>query len=111
MPVIRCDALPSHDDEIQKDALITPEDASKTLLSSPYALPEVGIDRSDPLGLQGGETVAVEMTDATPGYCPQNGKLVGLSKRRIVVELGNGIRVHFPRVGYAVFAMRENGKG
>jgi len=97
-----CDALPTHDDEVQKDAFISAEDASKQLLASAYACPDVGVDASDPLGLREGEEVAVEMTDATPGTYPQNGKLIGLSKSRVVLELENGLRLHFPRVGYVV---------
>lgn len=97
-----CNSIPTHDDDIQKGQFISAEDASNQILSSNYACTEIGIDRADPLGLQAGEVVAVEMTDATPGTYPQNGRLVGLSKSRVVVELDNGLRLHFPRVGYVV---------
>ncbi|KAK3680049.1 hypothetical protein LTR78_000426 [Recurvomyces mirabilis] len=97
-----CEATPTHDDEIQKDAFLSAEEASKQILGSEYALSDIGVDSTDPLGFKGGEDVAIEMTDATPGYCPQNGKLVGLSKSRIVVQVKNGLRVHFPRIGYVV---------
>jgi hypothetical protein len=97
-----CNAIPTHDDEVQKDAFISEKQANKLIFGSEYAVPEIGVDSSDPLGYKGGEKVAVEMTDATPGYYPQNGKLIGLSKSRIVLQLDNGLRVHFPRVGYVV---------
>ncbi|KAK5122132.1 hypothetical protein LTR85_004378 [Meristemomyces frigidus] len=97
-----CDSIPTHDDDIQKGQFISAEDASKQLLASKYACPDVEIDHSDPLELQGGEMVAIEMTDATPGTYPQTGRLVGLSKSRVVVELDNGLRLHFPRIGYVV---------
>jgi hypothetical protein len=34
---------------------------------------------------------------------------VGLDKNEIVVELKNGIRVHFPRVGYLVKETKVGG--
>jgi hypothetical protein len=51
----------------------------------------------------------VENIDTTPGAHPQNGKLVGLDKNEIVVELKNGIRLHFPRVGYLVKEAKVGG--
>jgi len=40
--------------------------------------------------------------DAKPYNRNQLGKLVGLGRREIVIELTNGIRMHFPRMGYVV---------
>lgn len=37
-----------------------------------------------------------------PGSHPQVGKLLGTSSNEVVIELENGIRVHFPREGYLV---------
>ncbi|EMC97873.1 hypothetical protein BAUCODRAFT_146481 [Baudoinia panamericana UAMH 10762] len=102
-----CNALPIHDDEIQKDQFVSAEEATKQILACEYACPDVGVDAADPLQLKEGEGVAVEMTDATPGYFPQKGALVGLSRSRIVVQLENGLRVHFPRVGYHVRRQSE----
>ena len=53
--------------------------------SSPYLTPIVLTDIS-----------------AKAGNRIQLGKLIGLSKREIVIELDNGIRLHFPRIGYVV---------
>jgi len=78
---------------------ISAEEASKQLLASSYALPEIGVDSSDLLGLEAGEPVLVEATDAKPGTCPQYGKLIGLNKVKAVIELENGLRMHFPKVG------------
>lgn len=39
----------------------------------------------------------------TSGTFPQKGKLVGLNKDEVVLELDNGIRLHFPRTGYRVY--------
>lgn len=41
---------------------------------------------------------------ARPGQNPQKGKLNGLSNREIVIELDNGIRLHFPRINYRIRA-------
>lgn len=41
-------------------------------------------------------------SSAKAGNRKQLGKLVGLSRREIVLELENGIRLHFPRIGYVV---------
>lgn len=99
---IRCESLQIHNDEVQKDQFISEDEASKQLLGSKYAVRDIGVDNTDPLGFKGGEQVAVEMTDAEPGTYPQKGRLVGLNKMRIVVELDNGVRIHFPRIGYLV---------
>ncbi|KAK5138778.1 hypothetical protein LTR32_007743 [Rachicladosporium monterosium] len=97
-----CDAFPAHDDAIQEGQFLSTEEATKQIQGSEYACPEVGIDGTDPLQFKGGEQVSVEMTDATPGHHPQEGKLVGLNASRIVLQLETGLRVHFPRIGYAV---------
>jgi hypothetical protein len=62
---------------------LTAEEASKQLLSSGYALPDIGVDANDTLKLQ-------------------FGKLVGLSRTKTVIELETGLRLHFPKVGYFV---------
>jgi len=103
----RCTSMTVHDDEIQKDQFLAPEAATKQILASEYAVSDIGVDPSDPLGFKGGEEVDVEMTDATPGYYPQAGRLIGLSSSRIVVQVENGLRIHFPRVGYV--AKRRDG--
>lgn len=81
---------------------LSPEQAAKQLLSSDYALPDIGVDTDDALGLKMGEWISVEASDAKPGTYPQHGKLVGLNKMKTVIELKNGLRLHFPKVGYFV---------
>ncbi|KAK3109316.1 hypothetical protein LTR53_017563 [Teratosphaeriaceae sp. CCFEE 6253] len=102
-----CDALPPHTPPTGSGLTLPPEEASARLLASAPACPDIGVDATDPLHLSVGDAVAVEMTDATPGYCPQEGTLIGLSMTRIVLGLENGLRVHFPRVGYAVRRVGE----
>lgn len=65
-------------------------------------MPEIGIDPKDPLPYKAGEEVYVEPTDAEPGQHPQHGKLIGLNTNKVVIELENGLRVHFPRIGYII---------
>lgn len=84
---------------------LSPEDATKRLLESSYAAKEIGVDEKDLTGLKAGEKVYVQTSDDNaPENAQQHGKLVGLGPRRIVIELDNGVRLHFPRVGYAVVA-------
>ncbi|KIY03549.1 uncharacterized protein Z520_00240 [Fonsecaea multimorphosa CBS 102226] len=94
--------LPLHTAENDADK-ISAEDAKERILSSGYAAEDIGIDPADPNGLQAGTHVSVGTTDdAKPGGRPQEGKLVGLSRREIVVELPNGLRMHFPRLGFVL---------
>lgn len=93
-----------HTPESQPE-LLSGEDASKRVLSLEYAARDVTIDESDPTGLKAEQDVQVGTTDdAEPGNMMQYGKLVGLGRKEIVVELENGLRVHFPRIGYSVTA-------
>jgi hypothetical protein len=79
------------------------DEATKQLLSQPYAAKEIGVQDNDVTGFKKGDLVDVVTTDDTnPGNRAQRGKLVGLSKKEIVVELENGLRVHFSRIGYAI---------
>lgn len=71
-------------------------------MESSYSAPEAGVDESDPLGLKAGDTVKVDPNDAELDSHPQHGKLVGLNWKETVIELDNGLRLHFPKVGYVV---------
>ena len=96
--------FPEHLPENQPE-LLSGEDASQKLLTLDYAAKDIGIDASDPTGLKAGQDVQVGTTDdAEPGNMMQHGKLVGLGRREIVIELENGLRIHFPRIGYSVTA-------
>lgn len=98
----RIEALPRQDESEKKEMHLTAEEATKQILAAKHILPDIGVDPEDPLGIAEGEHVAVEMGDAKPGTHPQLGKLVGLNRVRIVIELDNGIRIHFPKIGYFV---------
>lgn len=87
---------------------ISADEASKQIIGSTYALPDIGVDSQDTLGLKAGDPVEVEAADAKPRTYPQHGKLVGLNKVKIVIELENGLRMHFPKVGY--FIKKSEGK-
>lgn len=96
--------FPEHLPENQPE-LLSGDDASNRILGLDYAAKDIGVDASDPTGLKAGQDVQVGTTDdAEPGNMMQHGKLVGLSRREIVVELQNGLRIHFPRIGYSVTA-------
>jgi hypothetical protein len=81
---------------------LSAEAATKQLLASDYALPDIGVDKHDQLGLNAGDRISIEPMDAKPGTYPQHGKLVGLNRMKTVVQLDNGLRLHFPKVGYNV---------
>jgi hypothetical protein len=40
--------------------------------------------------------------DAKPGTYPQLGKLIGMNRMKTVIQLDNGLRLHFPKGGYNV---------
>jgi hypothetical protein len=98
----RVGSFPKHAEAEKEATKLTPEAATKQLLSSGYAVPDIGVDSSDTLKLQAGDLISIEPSDAKPGTYPQFGKLVGLSKTKTVIELKNGLRLHFPKVGYFV---------
>ncbi|KAK0109129.1 hypothetical protein ONS96_002955 [Cadophora gregata f. sp. sojae] len=65
----------------------------------------IGVDESDPSGLKSGDLVEVWPTDSGSKHRDQ-GRLVGLNWREVVVETENGevegVRVHAPRHGFRV---------
>ncbi|KAK5089155.1 hypothetical protein LTR05_003379 [Lithohypha guttulata] len=93
----------------EKEAPKVDEEAARQLIfESQYAAQEVGVDENDPTGLKKGQRVYVQTSDDNaPENAQQHGTLIGLAPRRIVIELENGLRMHFPRVGYAVLAAHE----
>ena len=50
----------------------------------------------------GDSRIRLTCNSSKPGNRNQLGKLIGLGRREIVIELTNGIRMHFPRIGYVV---------
>jgi hypothetical protein len=95
-------SLPSHATSDGATAKLSAENATKQLLASDYALTNMGVDEWDRLGMRAGDRVSSEPIDATPATYPQHGKLVGLNKMKTVIQLDNGLRLHFPKVGYNV---------
>lgn len=104
----RVGSFPKHAEAEKEATSLTPEAATKQLLSSGYALPDIGVDSNDTLKLQAGDRISIEPSDAKPGTYPQFGKLVGLNRTKTVIELKNGVRPHFPKVGY--FVRKAEGK-
>lgn len=97
------ESIKPHVPESEEGTKIDGDEATKTILGAEYAIPDIGVDPKDPLQLKEGDKVAIEATDAVPGTCPQLGKIVGLDTKKSVIQLENGIRVHFPRVGYFIY--------
>jgi hypothetical protein len=95
-------SLPSHATGDGATAKLTAEEATKQVLASDYALPDIGVDEFDRLGLRAGDWISIEPMDAKPGTYPQLGRLVGLNRMKTVIQLNNGLRLHFPKVGYNV---------
>jgi hypothetical protein len=50
------------------------------------------------------ETSANRCNSSEPGSHPQAGKLVGTSIDEVVIEVNDGIHLHFPKIGYIVRA-------
>ena len=84
-------------------AKISGEEATEKILGLQYAAKEIGVDENDVTGFKKGDKVSVVTTDDTnPGNRKQHGTLIGLNREEIVIELENGLRIHFPRIGYAI---------
>jgi hypothetical protein len=97
--------LPSHATGDGATPKLSAEAATKQLLASDYALPEIGVvqwDRLSMTPLKAGDWVSIEPMDAKPGTYPQLGKLIGVNTMKTVIQLDNGLRLHFPKVGYNV---------
>jgi hypothetical protein len=95
-------SLPSHATGDGATEKLTAEEATKQVLASDYALPDIGVDEFDRLGLRAGDWISIEPMDAKPGTYPQLGRLVGLNRMKTVIQLDNGLRLHFPKVGYNI---------
>ena len=97
---------PTHAPENEGEK-VAEDEARKTLLGAGYAAREIDVDEKDSTGLKKGQKVYVQTSDDNaPENAQQHGTLTGLGPRRIVIELENGLRLHFPRVGYAVLAAK-----
>ncbi|KAH9826658.1 glutathione s-transferase like protein, partial [Teratosphaeria destructans] len=90
--------LPKYDPKV-----LPAEEGLKTIISSDYwAKGPTGIAKDCGLGLKEGQTVSVESYDTPPGSHPQVGKLLGTSENEVVIEVRDGVKLHFPKIGYIV---------
>lgn len=85
------------------------EEVWEVIKGAEYTAKDIGFDEQDPLGIKQGTSVTVENSDTEPGAHPQKGRLVGLNKEKTVIELKNGLRIHFPRIGYVVKEAKVGG--
>lgn len=73
---------------------------------------EAKVDSEEPLLVTGWLKLGdeVEVTPTDNGKVPQKGKLVGLNRQRVVVEVvgeeGKSARVHAPRLGFSVHKVK-----
>ncbi|KAF2487121.1 hypothetical protein BDY17DRAFT_319685 [Neohortaea acidophila] len=83
---------------------VSGEEASERILKAPYAAKDIGVDETgDSTGFKKGDKVQIATTDdTTPGNMAQYGTLVGLNRKEQVIQLDNGLRLHFPRIGYSL---------
>ena len=88
---------------------LSQEEVWEKVKGAEYTAKDIGVNDRDPLDMKAGTDVTVENSDTEAGAHPQKGKLVGVNDRETVVELKNGIRVHFPRVGYVVKEAKAGG--
>jgi len=82
--------------------VLSAEDATNSLLKAEYFSSNLSVDPKDALGLSEGTLVSVETVDDATGENKQFGKLIGVTRKEVIVSLDNGIRVHFPRIGCCV---------
>jgi glutathione S-transferase len=85
------------------------EQVWRAIKGAEYTAKDIGVNDQDPLGIKAGTNVTVENSDTEAGAHPQKGTLVGLNNKETVVELRNGIRLHFPRIGYVVKEAKADG--
>jgi len=89
----------------RKPKTVKGDEALGIMRKGGFAEENIDVDESDPSGLKAGEWVEVWPTDSGSRHRDQ-GSLVGLSGREIVVETGDGevegVRVHAPRHGFRV---------
>ena len=95
------ESLPKHDEEGEAENIEAGK-AKEVLFGSEYIAMEVEVEPKPLLGMKRSDHAEIEASDAAPGTYPQKGRLVGLNVREAVIELDNGLRLHFPRQGYVL---------
>jgi len=79
--------------------VISFEEAKEKIFQSGYFSTLESVWEKEPTGIKAGAEVTVDTLGSEPYRHPVKGKLVGTSKREIVIEVPEGLRLHFPREG------------
>ncbi|KAI4592205.1 hypothetical protein KJ359_011444 [Pestalotiopsis sp. 9143b] len=79
---------------------ISAEEVSAYILGSES--PQLSLSETDFHGITTGTKVVVETVDSVPGSHPQFGNLLGSTRHEVVIEIENGLRLHFPKRGYII---------
>ena len=90
------DALKSAKAKAPKPATLKGDAATERILNASFAEEELGVDPSDPLGLQQGTEVEVFPTDSGTRH-HDRGHLIGLSENEIVLSIqtkGKELHLH-----------------
>lgn len=85
------------------------EEVWEKIKGAEYSAKDIGVNDKDPLSIKAGTNVCIENSDTEAGAHPQKGRLVGLNDDEMVIELKNGLRLHFPRIGYVVKEAKAEG--
>lgn len=89
------------------------EEALKAIAAAKWSDDVEGVQSGDPSGLKQGQVIQIWPTDS--GFKNRDqGKLVGLTTKEIVWETktkeGNVVRVHAPRSGFRIMAVKDGAK-
>lgn len=87
-----------------KPTVLKGDAAAQRILNAPYAVKDLGFDKSDPLGLQQEDLVEIFPTDSGSRH-HDSGRLIGLTEDEIVLSIGTQgkeVRAHYPRTGFRI---------
>ncbi|ETS83871.1 hypothetical protein PFICI_05747 [Pestalotiopsis fici W106-1] len=79
---------------------ISAEEASAIILESEPG--QLSLSNVDLHAIPIATGVVVETVDSVPGSHPQYGTLIGSARHKVVIEIENGLRLHFPKRGYII---------
>ncbi|KAJ9612247.1 hypothetical protein H2200_003844 [Cladophialophora chaetospira] len=100
------DALKAAKAKAPKPASLIGDAAAEQILNASFVDKDLGVDPSDPLGLQQGTEVEVFPIDSGSHHHDQ-GRLIGLTEDEIVLGIeanGKELRLHYPRTGFRIIA-------
>ena len=75
-------------------------EAAERISKAAFVEQSLGVDSTDPLGLEAGQQVRVWPIDSGSSG-RDTGRLVGLDDQEVVIE-NDRVRVHFPRTGFRI---------